>query len=154
MTNLIHRKGDIFTTNSRAIGHGVNTRGVMGAGIALEFKKRFPDMYEDYRTLCVSGDFTGGDVFPWSIKSSWGSDLMVFNIASQEDPGANASYDFLVEGTRQAIDICELVGQPALALPRIASGIGGLDEDIVEGILFTLAARTRVNIELWTYEKP
>ena len=154
MTNLFHRKGDIFTTNARAIGHGVNTRGVMGAGIALEFKRRFQDMYEDYRTLCVSGNFTGGDVMPWSIKSSWGSDLMVFNIASQESPGANASYDFLVKGVKHALDICELVGQPLLALPRIGSGIGGLDEDIVEGILLSLAARTRVDIELWTYEKP
>ncbi len=52
---------------------------------------------------------------------------------------------------RLATDICELAGQPVLALPRIASGIGGLDEPVVEAILGSLAARTRVDIELWTY---
>lgn len=151
MTNLIHRKGDIFTTNARAIGHGVNTHGVMGAGIALQFKNRFPKMYEAYREDCKNGKLRGGEVMPWAIGTDWGSDLMVFNIASQESPGDNATYDFLVSGVKTAIDICVLIGIPVLALPRIGSGIGGLDEAIVEGILESLAKRTAVDIELWTY---
>lgn len=151
MTKLIHRKGDIFTTNARAIGHGVNTHGVMGAGIALQFKNRFPDMYEAYREDCKNGKLRGGEVMPWSIKSSWGSDLMVFNIASQEQPGANAHYDFLISGVKTSLDICELVGLPVLALPRIGSGIGGLDENVVESVLLGLAATSSVAIELWTY---
>lgn len=152
MTKLIHRQGDIFATNARAIGHGVNTHGAMGAGIALQFKNRFPEMYEAYREDCKNGSLKGGEVMPWSIKSSWGSDLMVFNIASQEAPGANATYDFLVSGVKTATDICALIGIPTLALPRIGSGIGGLDEQVVEVILDALAQRTSVDIELWTYK--
>lgn len=151
MTNLIHRKGDIFTTHARAIGHGVNTQGAMGAGIAIQFRTRFPDMEREYRELCKSGKLRGGEVMPWSVKSAFGPDLMIFNIASQEKMGANASYDFLINGVKLATDICELSGHPVLALPRIGSGIGGLDEDVVEGILTALAARTKVDIELWTY---
>lgn len=151
MTKLIHRKGDIFKTHARAIGHGVNTQGVMGAGIAVQFKNRFPQMHMEYRELCKSGKFNGGDVMPWSVKAPYGPDLMVFNIASQEKPGANASYDFLIHGVKLATDICELADQPVLALPRIGSGIGGLDEYVVEGILHSLSTRTKVDIELWTY---
>jgi O-acetyl-ADP-ribose deacetylase (regulator of RNase III) len=152
MTNLIHRNGDIFTTHARAIGHGVNTHGMMGAGIAVQFSKRFPDMEEEYRKACKDGSLKGGGVMPWSIKPAFGPDLMIFNIASQEKPGANASYDFLVSGVKLATDICELAGQPVLALPRIGSGIGGLDEPVVESILEALARRTKVDIELWTYK--
>lgn len=152
MTKLIHREGDIFTTGARAIGHGVNTVGAMGAGIAVQFKNRFPEMYEEYKRLCVDNKLHPGTVMPWTIKTPWGGDVMVFNIASQELPGACASYDLLITGVREAIDICELVGIPSLALPRIGSGIGGLDESVVESILAALAARTRVDIELWTYK--
>ncbi len=62
----------------------------MGAGIAVQFKNRFPDMHIAYRELCKEGKFPGGDVMPWSIKPDFDPDLTIFNIASQEQQGANA----------------------------------------------------------------
>lgn len=47
---------------------------------------------------------------------------------------------------------CEERGIDTLALPRIGSGIGGLDEGKVEGILWSLATILRTDIELWTYK--
>lgn len=151
MTKLIHRTGDIFTTNARAIGHGVNVKGAMGAGIALQFKNRFPEMHDEYKALCAAGKLRGGEVMPWNIDTPWGT-AMVMNIASQIQPGADASYDLLVGGVKLALDICELAGIERLALPRIGSGIGGLNEAIVEAILGVLAAQSLVDIELWTYQ--
>lgn len=152
MTNLYHREGNLFHTDARAIGHGVNTEGVMGAGIAVQFKEMLPDMYEAYKVACESGNFTGGMVFPWSLTSTWQRNAYVFNIASQEKPGRNASYDFLAKGVGTSLAFCESAGIDRLALPRIGSGIGGLDEDIVHGMLASLAARYKTDIELWTYK--
>lgn len=148
MTKLIHREGDIFDTDALAIGEGVNTQGFMGAGIATQFRARFPAMYEDYKRVCRSGTFKGGNVAAWELEDG----RMIYNIASQELPGANATYDFLFEGVYWAMIDCEERGIDTLALPRIASGIGGLDEGKVEGILWTLALLLKTDIELWTYK--
>ncbi len=45
-------KGDIFESDSEAIVNAVNCIGVMGKGIALEFKNKFPLMYSEYKQLC------------------------------------------------------------------------------------------------------
>lgn len=150
MTKLIHKTGDIFTTTSRAVGHGVNTHGLMGAGIARTFRKLYPDMYEAYHRECIQGKLVGGTVFPWKAENLDG-DTFIFNISSQEAPGRNASYDLLVSGVKIALEWCDTWGLDTLALPRIGSGIGGLDEKVVEAILTSLAENSPVDIELWTY---
>lgn len=150
MTKLIHREGDIFTTEAPAIGHGINNKGVMGAGIALQFKQRYPDMYETYRNACEQGVVRGGFCYPWILDGGKG---MILNICSQEEPGANASYDFLVQGVKQALSQAVWYNFPTIALPRIGSGIGGLDEGLVETILTHLAESSPIDIELWTYKR-
>ena len=45
-------EGDIFKSPAQVIVNTVNTVGVMGKGIALEFKKRYPDMFQAYRDVC------------------------------------------------------------------------------------------------------
>jgi len=149
MTKLIHMTGDIFDTDAKGIGHGINAKGVMGAGIALQFKLRFPEMYQTYKNACTNGTIKGGNSYPWILDQG---EAFVFNICSQEEPGANASYDFLIQGVKQALSQAAWYGVKTIALPRIGSGIGGLDEGLVETILTYLAEGSDVDIELWTYK--
>lgn len=53
---ITYVKGDIFSSPSKIIVNTVNTVGVMGKGVALEFKKRYPDMFLSYKSLCVRSD--------------------------------------------------------------------------------------------------
>lgn len=57
----IIKEGDLFEVQGN-IGHGVNCSGVMGKGIALEFKRRYPEMFKSYRNLCLSGKFGPEDI--------------------------------------------------------------------------------------------
>jgi O-acetyl-ADP-ribose deacetylase (regulator of RNase III) len=57
--------GDLFELGLPAIGHGCNCVGSMGAGIAKEFRRRYPRMYQEYRQRCQRGQFGLGDIFPW-----------------------------------------------------------------------------------------
>ena len=148
MTRLIHMVGDIFGSSAGAIGHGINAKGVMGAGIALQFKKAYPDMYRVYKEACDAGMIKGGGSYGWQDPDSG---LIIFNICSQVEPGPNASYDLLVQGVEGSINQALWLGIDRIALPRIGSGIGGLDDDVVEAILEVLAEKTTVDIELWTY---
>ena len=49
---ITYVKGDIFSSPSKIIVNTVNTVGIMGKGVALEFKNRYPDMFQSYKALC------------------------------------------------------------------------------------------------------
>lgn len=145
MATLIHKTGDLFTTEAQAIGHGVNTVGVMGHGIAVHFRNMYPDMYSSYRTLCREGNLRPGETMAWSE-----GDKVIYNIASQDLPGPNAKLYWLIDGVWAALNHAADHGISTLALPRIGSGIGGLDQNDVESALKLLAESASVDIELWT----
>ena len=79
-------RGDLFANAHRAaeaFAHGCNCKGSTGAGIAVGFRERYPEMFEQYRALCESSPrrFNPGDCFLYkSADRPW-----VFNLATQED---------------------------------------------------------------------
>lgn len=148
MTKLIHMTGDIFTSTAPAIGHGVNVDGVMGHGIAVEFRNRFDHMHTLYREKCANGELLPGQVYIYQYSGH--PERYVYNIASQDRPGRNARYDWLISGTVRALEHAQSRGLDRIALPRIGSGIGGLYLPTVQDILETLATFYEPDIELWT----
>lgn len=122
--------GDLFKLDLPAIGHGCNCHGVMGAGIAKEFKDRYPAMYQEYRVHCFSGRFSPGRMFPWKTGDT--SPAYVLNLATQDFPGPDAQYEFIWESVNFALSYCNERGIPRLGIPRLGCGIGGLDWEEVK----------------------
>lgn len=125
-------KGNLFTSEAKAIGHGVNCKGAMGAGIAKLFRQEFPEMYEEYREICLRGELQPGEVFTWwdERKNVW-----VYNIASQNNLGADARLEWFEEAAFSALAHADLNGVEEVAIPQIGCGIGGLDFSDVEPML-------------------
>lgn len=130
MGKLTVEYGDLFQSGSVAIGHGVNTKGLMSSGIAVLFKNKFPLMHENYLRLCELEAFKPGTT--WVVSEG---DTVIFNVASQELPGANASYDYLRNALKDGLDKADRLGIRELALPQIGCGVGGLDWSLVEPII-------------------
>ncbi|KAL1029109.1 macro domain-containing protein [Haemophilus influenzae] len=63
------KKGNIFSTQCDVIVNAVNCVGVMGAGIALEFKIRFPEMFKKYKEFCDNGSLDIGKLWIYSISN-------------------------------------------------------------------------------------
>lgn len=146
---LIHKNGDVFTTTLPAVAHGVNLKGVMGAGIAKTVRKLFPEVYRDYRAACFSNRFNVGEMLP---LYSPGRNLWVFNVASQDLPGANARIDWLEESLMASAEFCMMKGLAGFAAPRIGAGIGGLVwEDVLAVFEKVAADYPSLTIELWTF---
>ena len=144
---IIERQGDLFNSDAEVLGHGVNTEGLMGAGIARQFRAIYPEMFWDYKERCLGGLLVPGTTMIWESEEKW-----VANIASQDLPGANARYGWLTTG------LIEMYGVVAsknpdwtIALPQIGCGIGGLDWDIVKDIISGMADFYEVKTELWTF---
>jgi O-acetyl-ADP-ribose deacetylase (regulator of RNase III) len=120
------RKGDLFDEKFAfsAIGHGVNVDGVMGAGIAKEFRRRFPSMFNEYRHLCKYEILEPGGCFFWA-----NAELAVVNLASQDRPGPTAKYKWLAQSLFTGLISLEQTGRNSFGLPWVGCGIGGLDQD-------------------------
>lgn len=148
MGELIFKTGDVFTSDAGAIAHGVNTQGVMGAGIAKQFRERYPDMYSQYRRECQFGRLQPGGMMAY--LPGHGEFGAVYNIASQRETGPNAKIEWLGAGVYYALKDAESRGFGKIAMPRIGTGIGGLDWEEVEPWLRGLARASNVDIEVWT----
>jgi len=133
MATLELKFGDLFDSDADAVGHGTNTHGLMGAGIAVLFKKRHPGMHAHYKRLCeIFGDTLGGHTQLYFSDDEAPGYRYIANIFSQRAPGANASVKLLVSGVRDAFIKLygdEEIDEPHLAIPLIGCGIGGLDWD-------------------------
>jgi O-acetyl-ADP-ribose deacetylase (regulator of RNase III) len=144
---MTEHQGDLFTSNTDAIGHGVNCQGLMGAGIARKFRELWPDMYNEYKKLCQEGLLRPGQIYPYRTYASG----VVINIATQEYPGPDANYVWLERGVNNALAFCEERGLTSLALPRLGCGIGGLDWNLVRDSLERAAENySKVDLEVWS----
>lgn len=133
---ICYISGDLFANEYQvqAFAHGCNCKGAMGAGIAVEFKNRYPQMYEHYRQLCLSKprQFNLGDSLLWkSDNKPW-----VFNLATQESYGrVRASYEAIEQALESMKQQAINEGIQTIAMPKIGAGYGGLSWKKVRTII-------------------
>lgn len=149
---LTEKTGDLFSTDAPAIGHGVNVDGIMGAGVAKIVRENYPSVFEYYFKECAQKNLLPGEMNGW-LTTHPNSDKMViiFNLASQDRPGANATYEWTVQSVNSALYYCRQLGYTKLALPRIGCGIGGLSWEVLKPMLGVLAiAYPEIELEIWS----
>lgn len=141
---LHERTGDLFDATEPALAHGCNCAGAMGKGIAVEFRRRWPDMYRAYHERCLDGAFQPGDVFPWSAP-----DRLIYNLGTQRTWRTAATLDAVRGSVVAMIDHATEHGIAAIAMPRIAAGLGGLDwSDVADTI--SLAVPDHIDVVVYT----
>jgi O-acetyl-ADP-ribose deacetylase (regulator of RNase III) len=145
--SVVHATGDLFdpTFGFDAIAHGVNCKGVMGSGIAVVFKNKYPEMYSHYAKACKGNFLLPGQVIPWRTGSSG---LWVYNVASQYWPGAYARQEYLKAGLQWVRFHMEHGGLNNLGLPRIGAGIGGLTFDVVRDTVEFVFGKSDLNVTI------
>lgn len=145
-------KGDLFDPDLKfdALAQGVNTYGIMGAGIAVQFAERFPEMYTDYQKFCERhGTSLAGLLHVYSPDVEWRGEgenekgpyievyfpTTIYNLFTQIAPGrGNANIELLHKSLillrQDAESLVDRVG-----LPWIGCGIGGLDKHNVKFLM-------------------
>ena len=121
----------------------------MDAGIATMFKEKYPAMFEEYKSRCVSGDFKPGDVFFY--RSSVSQLPHVVNMATQKDL-VGASLDNIESCCEKILDNYVSWDIRRLALPCIGAGLGGLDWEDVREVLQDFFRYS--DLEVIIYHKP
>ena len=92
-------RGNLLTSGEKVIGHGVNCRGVMGSGIALQIKERWPDTHQIYRQHCASKKWDSSMLGTVLVTNE--QKLTICNIFTQFETSRDhrtASYDAIADG--------------------------------------------------------
>jgi O-acetyl-ADP-ribose deacetylase (regulator of RNase III) len=128
--------GDLFANRfgARALAHGCNCQGSMGAGIATGFPDRYPEMFAEYRRRCKARprEFNLGDAFLWKTEGRpW-----VFNLGTQEGFWrSRASYEAIEAALASMREQADREGIATIAIPRIGTGYGGLSWRKVRAVI-------------------
>ena len=136
--------GDLFAdTSLQAFAHGCNCAGAMGAGIAVAFRDRWPEMYDAYRARCDAGTFQLGDIFVWDAH-----DAVIYNLGTQQTWRPEATLAAIEHSIAAMLTDAAARELPAIALPRIGAGLGGLAWDEVRTLLVRVAGPSPVLLQL------
>jgi len=140
--------GNIFTSTCQTLVNTVNTQGVMGAGIALEMKLRYPEMFLKYASLCERHLIEIGKL--WIYEVSY--DRQILNFPTKTNWKQPSRVDYLERGLRKFVTTYEERGIESIAFPLLGADKGGLDQDYVIKLMQKEMDSVTIPIEIYKYD--
>ena len=137
--------GNIFDSKAQTLVNTVNCVGIMGKGLALEFKKHFPDMYKDYAQKCKAGEVKLGR--PYLFKHTMYQWILLF--PTKDDWRSISKLSDIEEGLRWLKKHYKDWGIQSLAVPPLGCGLGALDWRIVGPTLYRHLNKLDIPVELY-----
>lgn len=120
---LTFTKGDLFDSNASVLINTVNCVGVMGAGVALAFKTKYPEMFLSYQKECRRKLLQTGRLHIWDDPSG----VTIVNFPTKEHWREPSRYEYIETGLVALHDYLVQRGRVRVALPALGCGHGGLD---------------------------
>lgn len=152
---IIYKPGqDIFNSTAHFLVNPTNTKGVMGKGLALEMKNRFPLNFKYYHNFCSSSSPKGGDLifhYPENVTK----ERPVINFCTKEQWQKPSKLEWIERGMINLVErLDELYpeGQypsPLVALPMLGCGEGGLDKDEVLSVFKSVLVDVKFDVEIY-----
>ena len=122
--------GDLLRADVEALVNAVNTVGVMGKGIALMFRKRFPESYRAYVAACEAGEVQAGRMFVTATGEP-DNPCWVIGFPTKRHWRGRSRLDWVREGLTALRDVIGEKRIRSITIPALGCGNGGLDwEDV------------------------
>lgn len=138
-------QGNLFDSNAQTLVNTVNCVGVMGKGIALGFKERYPKMYAEYVEKCEAGEVQLGR--PYLYKSD--EHAWILNFPTKDHWRSLAKAGDIIEGLQYLADNYKQWGIKSLAVPPLGTGQGQLEWRVVGPILYKFLSEMNIPVELY-----
>jgi O-acetyl-ADP-ribose deacetylase (regulator of RNase III) len=149
---IIEKKGNIFTTECQTIVNTINCIGVMGAGIAYEFRLREKEMFAKYKILCTNKQLDIGLLWIYSKKDS-STYQNILNFPTKYDWKHPSKEEYLHKGLQKFIDTYKQKGITSIAFPLLGADKGGINPDISLNIMKKYLSQCDIDIEIWHFDK-
>jgi O-acetyl-ADP-ribose deacetylase (regulator of RNase III) len=144
---IISRSGSIFTSSFQTVVNTVNCAGIMGAGIALEFRRRYPQMFREYEKLCDERKIRIGKLWLHKTPGRW-----ILNFPTKQhwrDPSREADIAAgLEEFKRRYVEW----GIESIAFPLLGAMHGGIPSDRSRALMKQHLSTCELFAEIWSYD--
>lgn len=142
---MIFTIGNLFESKAKTLVNTINCVGVMGKGIALEFKKRFPDMFDEYVAMCESGIVQPGK--PYVYQDLNGTSIL--NFPTKDHWRSPSTLSYIVSGLTWFTEHYSEYGITSIAFPPLGCGNGGLTWDVVGPVMYDHLKDLPIEIEVY-----
>lgn len=138
--------GDMFNSKCEALVNPVNTKGVMGKGLALTFKTKYPAHFENYKRACKSGEMTTEKVLAYQEING----PMIICLATKADWRDSSKIEYVSAGLDDLANQIKALGIRSVAIPKLGCGLGGLDWGKVRPLIVKkMSAVDGISVEIY-----
>jgi O-acetyl-ADP-ribose deacetylase (regulator of RNase III)/uncharacterized protein YwgA len=137
--------GDILKSKAQTLVNTVNCVGIMGKGIALEFKNRFPEMFKDYTKQCDRKEIRIGQ--PYLYKSLLGPQIV--NFPTKEHWKSVSKVNDIEHGLDYLLAHYKEWGVTSIAIPPLGCGNGQLEWKVVGPLIYSRAKQMDIPVEIY-----
>lgn len=127
--------GDIFASDAQALVNTVNTDGIMGKGIALQFKKAYPNNYKLYKDACKENKIDIGQLFIAEDYNASSGSKLIINFPTKKSWRKPSEYKFIESGLDDLVIMIKKYKIKSIAIPPLGAGNGGLEWERVKKII-------------------
>ncbi|VDG17593.1 macro domain-containing protein [Lactiplantibacillus mudanjiangensis] len=143
---LMYMNSNLFDSPAKVLVNTVNTVGVMGKGIALNFKKMYPDMFKQYQKFCENGQLTVGKLWLYKTPNKW-----ILNFPTKKNWRNKSKLSYIEAGLKKFVETYREKEITSIAFPQLGAGNGGLDwenevKPLMERYLGDLPIRVYIHI--------
>lgn len=129
-----YKNGDILREDVEAIVNTVNCVGIMGRGLALQFKNKFPQNLKEYQLACTNKEVQLGKMFVHQTGQLINPKYII-NFPTKGHWKQNSKIEDISNGLDDLITIIEKYSIKSIAIPPLGSGLGGLDWKMVKKLI-------------------
>ncbi|MBK8674730.1 MAG: macro domain-containing protein [Bacteroidetes bacterium] len=142
--------GNILDSNAQALVNTVNTMGVMGKGIALQFKKAYPNNFKAYEKASKNEEVKVGEMFVTLDSNTTTGERMIINFPTKTNWRKPSEYQFIEDGLDNLVEVINNKQIKSIAIPPLGAGNGGLSWEKVKKMIAQKLGN--LNIDIYVYE--
>ncbi|OFX19299.1 MAG: Appr-1-p processing protein [Bacteroidetes bacterium GWA2_31_9] len=148
---MIHYQiGNLLDSEAQALVNTVNTVGVMGKGIALQFKNMFPNNFKIYANACKNKEVKVGELLVAEEETLLKGKKIIINFPTKTNWRLPSEYKYIEAGLLDLVKVIKEKDIKSIAIPPLGSGNGGLDWNKVKVILEKHLST--LNCDIYIYE--
>jgi O-acetyl-ADP-ribose deacetylase (regulator of RNase III) len=145
-------EGSIFDSSCKYLTNTINTVGAMGAGLALEFRLRVPEMYQAYKEKCARGEIKIGEYWIYDRPNRLGR--MILNFPVKKGFNHPSKWEYVFEGLRYLVENYRRDNITSIAMPTLGSRLGKLDDEAVLIVMREELQDLPIDIEIYRKCRP
>lgn len=126
-----YKIGDIFANDAEAIVNTVNCVGVMGRGLALQYKNKYPQNFKEYANACKDEQVVPGKMFVHQTGQLTNPKYII-NFPTKRHWKANSKIEDIESGLDDLVKVIDKLNIKSISIPPLGSGLGGLNWQIVK----------------------